>query len=648
MQTPSRKRRPVDVLASHPGWVMAGAVALTVILFLLFWNWNWLKGPVERAVESRTGRSFDIDGDLAVSLGRVTTVRADGLRLGDAAWSERAEMATVDRAEIRIDLLSLPFWRTTRLPAIELANPRVWLEAGDEGGNWDLFGPPGDGPPPRIERLWIEDGRLRVLVPAQDTDIDLRLDSRESRREDAAPPVAVQGEGSWQGNDFSVEGRVESLLALQDTGEAYRINLEARAGRTSAHARGRLFNPFQLQRFDLQLALSGSNLEDLYPLLGVALPPTPPYALDGRFSRDGNVWRYQAFTGTVGDSDLAGDTVVTLGGERPHLQADLVSELLDFDDLAGVVGGSPDSGPDDTTNPEFEAQAQARAARGRVLPDTPYELEKLRAMDADVRLRANRIESPALPLDDMDVTLKLENGLLTLQPLNFGVAGGEIRSDVRMDARQDTIRTRVDASASGVRLDRMFPDATLVEDAMGNFGGSVALAGTGNSVADMLGSADGEISVGMGRGQISNLLLELAGIDIFEALRFLLTGDRLVPIRCAFADFEVTDGVMEARALAFDTTDTLIVGEGRIDLGEETLDLELRPRPKDRSLLALRSPLVIDGSFANPGFRPDMGRLGVRGAIALTLASITPPAALLATLELGGGEDADCGGEYAR
>ena len=79
----------------------------------------------------------------------------------------------------------------------------------------------------------------------------------------------------------------------------------------------------------------------------------------------------------------------------------------------------------------------------------------------------------------------------------------------------------------------------------------------------MLGStSDGDAAVGMGRGQISNLLMELAGIDIAEALKFMIEGDRKIPIRCAFGDFSVADGVMTTRALAFDTTDTIIVGDG--------------------------------------------------------------------------------------
>ncbi len=269
-------------------------------------------------------------------------------------------------------------------------------------------------------------------------------------------------------------------------------------------------------------------------------------------------------------------------------------------------------------------------------------------MDADVRWKAQRINSPSLPLDDMDAHLRLDDGLLRLEPLNFGVAGGDIRGSVRMDARSPRIATTLDASLRGVQLGRLFPDARLARQASGGIGGRVRLSGTGNSVAAMLGSSDGDVAIGMGRGHVGNLLMELAGLDVAESLKFLFTGDRQIPLRCAFADFGVQDGLMQARALAFDTTDTLVVGEGSVSLKGEQLDLLLRPRPKDRSILALRSPLRIGGTFKDPSFRPDFKALGLRGAIALTLGSITPPAALLATLETGPGKDADCGGHYAR
>ncbi|MGH8075988.1 MAG: AsmA family protein, partial [Lysobacter sp.] len=428
-------------------------------------------------------------------------------------------------------------------------------------------------------------------------------------------------------------------------------------GDTHAHARGTLLDPLRMRDFDLKLALRGQSLEDLFPLLGLALPPSPPYALDGRLTRDITVpgkggrrvvWHYDGFSGKVGDSDLSGSASVETGGKRPYLRAKLTSRRLDFDDLAGFVGGAPQTGRGESTNPELAALAARKDASPRVLPDTLYKLDRLRAMDADVRWKAHRINAPKLPLDDMDAHLKLEGGLLRLEPLNFGVAGGDIRSIIRMDAREKTIRTRAQIAARGLNLPKLLPELKLAKDAVGKVGGDIALAGNGNSIAKMLATSNGEVAIGMGRGQISNLMMEWAGLDIAEALKFMITKDRRVPIRCAFGDFTVRDGIMTTRALAFDTTDTIIVGDGTISLRDETLDLRLRPRPKDRSLFVLRSPLLVSGTFKDPSFRPDLKRVGLRSAIALTLASIAPPAALLATIELGPGENSNCGGRYAK
>ena len=623
---------------------------LTALMVLIaLWDWNWFKGPVERAVQARTGRVLQI-GNLDVDLGRTTTVRADSLQFANAPWARQPQMARADRVEI--DIRVWPLLRgSVQLPEIRLTRPDVLLETApkaDEPGNWDFLGASDGGAGPQLRRLHIDDGRLQFLDARGRTDILVNVRSGQPRQKDAAPPLRVDGKGRWQGNAFTLNGMTESPLELSNSEHPFRIHLDGRAGATHAVASGTLTNPFQLQVLDLQFKLSGQDMADLYPLLGIAIPPSPPYALDGRLKRDHATWRYEGFSGKVGDSDLGGDVRIDVGGERPKLTATLASRRLDFDDLAGFVGAPPRTGGGETANAEQKAEAARVAARPTVLPDTPYNLAKLRAMDADVRWKAQRINSPSLPLDDMDAHLLLEDGLLRLQPLNFGVAGGDIRSTIRMDARRPQIDVALQASVRRVQLGQLFPDAKLAEQASGGIGGDINLRGTGNSVAAMLGSSNGDVALGLGRGHVGNLVMELAGLDVAESLRFLFTGDRQIPLRCAFADFGVRDGLMSSRALAVDTTDTLIVGEGTVSLKNEQLDLLLRPRPKDRSILALRSPLRIGGTFKSPSFRPDFKALGLRGAVALALGSITPPAALLATIETGPGEDADCGGRYAR
>jgi uncharacterized protein involved in outer membrane biogenesis len=476
---PSTTVPPVAALRRHPRLTGLAVLAITIVVLVAMWDWNWFKGPVERQVQSRTGRSFDIGGQLDVDLGRVTTIRADKLRFGNADWSKQDTMASVDRLDFGIEVWPLLFHRQVRIPTIHLAHPELLLEKGPKGvGNW-VFGEQGNTRA-RFGRLWIDDGHLHYRDAAARTDIEVQVDSTAPGKGDVAPPIDVKGSGRWQGNPFSVQGHAQSPLALRDKQQPYRIDANARAGATRAHARGTLVDPLQLRDFDLMLALSGQDLEALYPMLGIALPPSPPYAFDGRLTRDldgkRSTWHYHDFHGKVGDSDLAGDADITVGGKRPFLKADLVSQRLDFDDLAVFIGKAPQSGGGESTNASLSALSAREAASTRVIPDTPYNLAKLRAMDADVRWKARRINAPRLPLDDMDAHLKLDAGVLQLVPLDFGVADGHIRSTIRMDASRTPIQTHAEIAMRGLDLGKLMPEPKLVKEAIGKVGGRAAIS----------------------------------------------------------------------------------------------------------------------------------------------------------------------------
>jgi uncharacterized protein involved in outer membrane biogenesis len=271
-------------------------------------------------------------------------------------------------------------------------------------------------------------------------------------------------------------------------------------------------------------------------------------------------------------------------------------------------------------------------------------------MDADVKLRARHIETRRLPVEAMTAHLFVDDGVLRLDPLDFAAAAGQVRSTIRMDARGKLIASTARVRAEGLSLPRLFPGWEITEDSTGRIGGNLALSGTGNSIARMLATSGGEVNARMGQGKISNLLMEKAGIDIQETIKFLITKDRTIPVRCAFGEFEVKGGVMSSRALAFDTTDTVILGDGTISLRDESLDLRLKPLPKDHSFLALRAPLMLTGSFKDPDIHPDTKKITLRAVAAALLATITPPAALIATYDTGPGKDVSCrpGEDFAK
>ena len=86
----------------------------------------------------------------------------------------------------------------------------------------------------------------------------------------------------------------------------------------------------------------------------------------------------------------------------------------------------------------------------------------------------------------------------------------------------------------------------------------------------------------------------------------------------------------------------MILGDGKISLRDETLDMNLKPQPKDHSFLVLRAPLLVSGTFKDPSFRPDLKKVTFRALAAGLLATLAPPAALIATFETGPGKDVAC------
>jgi AsmA protein len=213
---------------------------------------------------------------------------------------------------------------------------------------------------------------------------------------------------------------------------------------------------------------------------------------------------------------------------------------------------------------------------------------------------------------------------------------------ISLDGRRDPIQAHARIKARTIQLARLFPSIKLNRNSIGQINGVLELKGQGDSVRSMLANADGKVGLVVARGEISQLMLEKAGIHLWEILRLNVTGDKLVKLRCGVADFAVKQGVMQANALVFDTEVTTLFGTGSIDLGQEKLDLTLRQKTKNTSPLALRSPIHIRGSFARPEVEVDKGQMTVRALGAIALGMLNPVLALIPLIDTGPGSDSDC------
>src|SRR5690606_1572157 len=124
------------------------------------------------------------------------------------------------------------------------------------------------------------------------------------------------------------------------------------------------------------------------------------------------------------------------------------------------------------------------------------------------------VHDEALPIRDLNAHVLLDDGVLRLQPLSFGLAGGRLETDVRLHGQRTPLAGRVRLEARSLKLRQLFPTVETMQKSLGEVNGTAALQGTGNSVAALLGSANGELRLLMNDGTVSRGLMELAGLNV--------------------------------------------------------------------------------------------------------------------------------------
>ncbi|SPU49444.1 Uncharacterized protein involved in outer membrane biogenesis [Bordetella trematum] len=208
--------------------------------------------------------------------------------------------------------------------------------------------------------------------------------------------------------------------------------------------------------------------------------------------------------------------------------------------------------------------------------------------------------------------------------------------EVRMSARQ-------------LQLKQLFPGVEAMERALGELNGDVTLAGSGNSVAALLGSASGDLRMVMNDGVISRALMELAGLNVGNYIVSKLFDDDEVKINCGVADLGMKSGLMTARLFVFDTENAVVSIDGTVNFRTERLDLNISPESKGFRIFSLRSPLYVQGSFKHPDVGVHALPLAARGLGAVALGVLlTPAASLLALVAPSSPQEAQCSQLFQR
>jgi AsmA family protein len=284
-------------------------------------------------------------------------------------------------------------------------------------------------------------------------------------------------------------------------------------------------------------------------------------------------------------------------------------------------------------------------APGRLLPDAPLNVERMRVMDGTLRYRAARVKRNGFDIRKVELGADLKAGILNLDPVSFAFNRGSLNGTARIDANKDVPYTTADFRLRGYPLESFIPARNGVPTVTGSVLGRARLEGPGASVHDFAARSKGTISLVVPQGRMRAAFAELMGINVTAGLGKLLAGDTgSSEIRCAAASFSVRSGTATAETFVIDTTPVLARGSGTIDLGAETMNLRIDGETKQPRLIRLWAPIKIQGPLVAPRIGVEtgsvVGQVGLGAAIG---ALVNPLVALLPFVDPGLAEDANCG-----
>ncbi len=628
-----------------PPAILGGLVVLVIVVGVVLiatQDISEFKTLLTEKVEDSTGRKLVINGEFDLSFSFSPALVAEDVTFENAAWGSEPQMLKLKRLEAKVALLPLIGGRT-EIKRLRLVDAEILLETNEEGVSnleFDTVEEDGSAPKPAEDE---EKGGLPLIESAEIVNavVTFRDGQTGTERRIVVDRVDGRSEGEGEPLLFELEGQIDEarVVAEASVGQGRTdvpVTVEGEIAGAEVTVEGVIGDMETFTGLDLTLSAEGESLADLAALGLTGLPDAGPFALSGRLQSAGEAYTIRDMAGRVGESDVAG-TLTFTPGERPRIDGALASQRLDLDALFGQAepGGADDG--------DSGGGGAAADGGGRIFSDEPIAFDGLDAADATIKVDAAEVLYSGLTMNDLALTVALENGRLAIEPLTARLAGGTIGAALGLDSRADPPRLSTDLKLAGIDLDALRSVVDLSEVASGPLDADIVLAGRGRSAHQLASTLDGHIELIVGQGRLHSEYIDLIATDLFRFVLPELADADVAALNCFVARFVVEDGLATNNALLLDTELTTTAGNGWIDLGAETAELTIVPRPKDESLISLAIPVVVHGPVQDLGYdlKKEDALMTAAGAV-LGTALLGPFGIIIPFVSTGTGEENAC------
>ncbi len=450
-------------------------------------------------------------------------------------------------------------------------------------------------------------------------------------------PLELRAKGTLKGEPFTIVSKTGYFRRLFKDVHEWPVRIDAQFPQVDMNLNGHLLFPFNGEDFRFRVKVQGENITPTHLLSG--LSETMPeeigeLLLTGNLAQTPEGYSFTDAQVKLGPNDVSGNLLFTNMGERPKIVATLASESNEFafltkelapslepEDqtiLKSIIGTAAKIGTE-TKNTVVDISSKAgglvthslgveeseedgETLVTRVIPDAPIPVEYLRSIDLDLEWHVQRVQSKGFNLGHLSYFIDLKDGKLVLGPLRGELWKGAIDGKIILDASQYVPTFSAQLKVEGLDLG-FLDDSVGVTDMISGELDLIKLnvQSRGTTVHEILNRANGEAEFVENEMEINNSYVDLWAADLFTlALSKAWEKEDVTKLNCAVGYFDIVEGEVKSDAILFDTKRITIGGFGTLNLGEETLDFILTPKPKDPSLVNLSHTVRVSGTLAAP------------------------------------------------
>ena len=417
-------------------------------------------------------------------------------------------------------------------------------------------------------------GDLGNLQTFKGQDLDIKISGSNIRDLEAFVELRFPPTQQYSASAQLVESN--GRLNLQ------RIIFDGQYDSIAANIRGSIANITQQPEFNISMELVGEEFGDGGVYWDMEFPPEGPFSFGGTIEGTGNRISLKEFHGKVGESDfIAYATLVT--GERLKI-------------VDAHISGRFDATP---WLPETDEPPEIRQ---RLISDREIDLSILQDFDLDLLVDQLLVTDKSAMITIENGSIQLKDGVLHADPFDAQYQQAIIDLNLSIDVTGRNPKFNMGLVSRGFDLGMFLDQTYLVEHTQGIVDINFKIVGSGNSLAQVASSANGEVYILFTNGFFPKQNLPLRITDFFRASFSWLRRQNDHEIECVMSYAKIENGIYEQDFLFLKSNQMVMGGTGSIALENEQLEFVLAPRPNRRGFLSSDLDVNIRGTILNPTY----------------------------------------------